>query len=143
GAGTVWVPLSAATSGTAASCSPPGARDVVVTIDVEARSDVVISVRGRVAEFAASLRDTCDDVGQELACNLAHELDDGSGVIRIRSRDREPGQLHLWLFAFSVEELELSVDFEEPSAAPSNEECVTASRISPGEFVLAPVLGSE
>src|SRR5690606_22702897 len=117
-------------------------KDVVVAIDVETLSDVIIGVRGNIAEFSATLRNACDDSEAELTCASAYQLQDGSGVTRLRVRAREPGPLYLWLFASSLSELELSVDFEEPSAAPTNEDCGTATRIEPGESVLAPVIGS-
>ncbi len=135
--------LDAVKPDTAASCSEIGARDLAIDLDVQEAADVVITIRGDSDDFAVALRGDCGEETDELACAVAVAQSDDEALARVLLRASKPGHYGAIVFKQGAGELELSVDFLEPTEAAGNETCEGASPLVPGQSVSVQLLGAE
>ncbi len=138
---TLRVSMQAATADTAASCSAPDAADVVVALEVDEPSDVTITVRGQDPSFSVAARRECEEAASELSCAAAVEVSALEAVARLRLVAAE-GNYALVVFDDSNDELEVSVEFDEPSLPSDNETCDRAEALSLGQATTARLFGA-
>jgi hypothetical protein len=137
--------LSAFASGahSASRCSEPDARDLFVDLVVEeegANVELTLSAPG--GQLALAAFEQCGVADSEQGCDASSEGPEGLSVARLRLHQLAPGHHSVALFAAGVDDLELNVDFQPSSAAPSNETCGSALDTLPGEPFDVDLLGA-
>ncbi len=141
-AASLRVSLEAAQPDSSSSCSTPDSPDIVLSVEAEEASDVTLTVRGADPTFSASVRSSCDSDAAEIACEPAAEVSSGESILRLRLNDVD-GQHYVFLHDSSNSELELSVEYSQPTVGSENETCDTAQELTAGEPVTAAVFGAQ
>jgi hypothetical protein len=142
--GSYSLTLAGAQGDYAASCAGSGDewQDVVVAVLVDdGPADVDLVVTAATGAVAVAGMELCGDASSELACAEGVAPPDGGTVARTRLRDLESGAYAIYVFGSAVAEVTLSVNVEASTPAPANETCGTAVPITPGEHVLAELVG--
>jgi hypothetical protein len=109
-------------------------RDLVVALVVpeDGPRDVDIVAFGPSGSVALAASDRCGTAAAETACDAGVSGPDGGSTARLVLRSLEPGAHTLYVAADRELSVTLEVAFREPTAAPSNRTCGTATALSPG-----------
>ena len=134
GPGTYQLDTAAAAKTLATSCSvtnPAGGHDVVAAVTIGQGGakdlDVWATAPGG-TEVSVAIQGTCGQSGSELACVASA----GSTTTHARGRNLAPGTYYVVLTASKETLVELSVDLLAPTPKAPNEDCASASPITPG-----------
>jgi hypothetical protein len=118
-------------------------RDVVVAVVVPGPdpADVDVTVTSPSGKLSLASAEQCGDPSTETACAAGYSGSSGISVSRLRLRALEPGAYPIYVSGTREGNVALSVRFEAPSDAPSNETCGTALPLLPDEHQSVSLVG--
>jgi hypothetical protein len=124
-----------------ASCASQalGARELVafVTVPAGPAQDVNIVARSAFGALALARVESCGVALNELECLDGVQLPSGESVARLYLRSLAPGVHVIYLFTTSSAPIQLDVDLDAATVAPTNLSCQTRLPIEPGQPVQA------
>ena len=131
----------------AASCIPSGSgglRDIVAAIEVpdDIDYDLDVLVQGDLGGVYAAVATQCGDPATELACGATATGPLGT-VARFIARKVPPGPLPIYLASDYEQNMTVRAELRPAQDPPGNETCGTAAELTPGEPVIADIIGVE
>jgi hypothetical protein len=131
-----------------APAGPPGPIDAVAAIELPAGPpvDVEVTARVSVGDVGVTLATQCGDPGSILTCGAGFFSTKGGKLAKLRGRalgdPNKPVALPLYVSTSYGTAVTLDVQMLPPEPAPTNETCGTALSLTPGQPVVADVLGA-
>lgn len=147
GSGSFLLSMAATHLDYAASCVKTDSRfhDLAIAVHVPSGDPVDVELvlngtGGANVGLAAATR--CGDASSEIACGAGAVAPDHTPVAGIRLRGLPEGVYPVYVFSDSTGLVTLAVNYVAPEAAPTNETCGTAARLTPGTHADANLVGA-
>ena len=120
--------------GSACSVATPGARELVIALDVPAGDarDYEIVARSPFGNLALGAVATCGETPAEAACVRGGRSSDGDNVTRLHLYSPDPGVQTLYLYTDGNAPIQLEVSEAAPSDDPGNTSCEARAPLAPG-----------